>query len=358
MLLYGTIAMAKVSGPCADCHTMHNMQGGNELYPNGPYGALTKGDCIGCHMRNDGDTLGGTLDQIPIVYNAQDPNYGVNGTDGDTLAGGNFYWVVTKGNEYGHNVEGIPGVTFDMSPPGFDGGRPDAEGNKPANGTWPSNQMVTCAGLYGCHGRHTEDDNWASIRGAHHADDTTIDGNTVGTSYRFLIGILGKEDDDWEYKPDSLHHNQYKGIHRTDDQNYDSSTISYLCAECHGEFHNGNGNVGDASPWLRHPTDFDLGAASGSEYASYNGGTGTGNTYSVVAPVASVDVSNVLDKVNPGSTDGTAIVMCISCHRAHGTPYKDLLRWPYLPDEGGQCTVGGGSGGCGCLICHTEKGTY
>jgi predicted CXXCH cytochrome family protein len=44
------------------------------------------------------------------------------------------------------------------------------------------------------------------------------------------------------------------------------------------------------------------------------------------------------------STAGDAIVTCISCHRAHGSPYYKLLRWDYA-----------GSISTGCAYCHTSK---
>ncbi len=38
------------------------------------------------------------------------------------------------------------------------------------------------------------------MEGAHHKDDSGgITGASVGLSYRFLKGILGKEDTDWEH---------------------------------------------------------------------------------------------------------------------------------------------------------------
>ncbi len=377
ILFSASMTMAAVSGLCVDCHTMHWSQdgttptsayhGGTTIGSDGPYGALLVNDCLGCHSRSDTDTLGGTSDEIPIVYNISEPTYGNDGTDGDTLAGGNFHWVDTD-KPKGHNVPGIGEV--DIAPPGYDSGRPDKDGLSPGNGTWVAGTRVTCAGINGCHGQHrlTDTDDWSSIRGAHHEDDTCLKpstydtalaGTTVGKSYRFLYGIVGLEDSDWEFKPDSSSHNQYKGIHRGNDATTDTSTISYLCAECHGLFHNDNGNgaTGDASPWLRHPTDFDMANAAGSEYEKYNGSTGDPATYSVVAPVGLqtfINNQTVLTEVHVETASGDAIVLCISCHRAHGTKWDDLLRWNYV-ETGSVMSAGSGAGNVGCFICHTTK---
>ena len=352
--LLSGVVLARVTGPCAGCHTMHNSQNGSEPVAGGPLVALTRGGCVGCHSSNTNDTRTGTSDNIPIAHNSVQPTYGVNGTDGDTLAGGNFYWVATGTDNVGHNVDGICNADGTLAtPPGFDGGRPDTEGNRPGGGAWPANQKVTCAGVYGCHGRHTDNDSYTALKGSHHVDDSTIDGSTVAKSYRFLLGITGKEDSDWEYRPTSTAHNQYKGKDRVDDADVTgTNTISYLCCQCHGKFHNGNGNVGDASPWLRHPTDFDLARATGTEYVYYNGSAGAGTaTFSVVAPVASADVSSVLSTVTVGgSGNDTAIITCVTCHRAHGTKWDDSLRWQYSG-----MVAGGGGGNVGCFICHTTK---
>jgi hypothetical protein len=351
-------AMAKVAGQCADCHTMHNSQDGADVVGTGPFNALTKGDCVGCHTGTNTEGH-----NIPYVDDSTGtPNYGASdfGTDGDTLAGGSFYWLRTDLDSYGHNVVGIKATDGDIgqTPPGFDA---TFSANGQVGSTWASNQL-TCAGTYGCHGNHTNADDFADISGAHHADDSTIDGSTVGKSFRFLNGILGLEDPEWEFTPTTALHNQYKGDGRSDDTATDTSTISYLCAECHGIFHSGAGDSGKdgadlggadfGSPWLRHPTDFDLGDATGAEYADYPGDFGTAQgDYSVVAPVGSADVSAVLSTVTTGSADGTAIVTCISCHRAHGTPYADLLRWDYAAN----CNVGDTDQDCGCFACHTTK---
>jgi len=133
----------------------------------------------------------------------------------------------------------------------------------------------------------------------------------------------------------------------------DTSTISWLCGECHGEYHTETTDVGTASPWLRHPTDLSLNDVTGTEYASYNAAADSAAApYSVIAPVASTDVSAILSTVNvtKAAEDDEAIVTCLSCHRAHGSPNSSLLRWEYTMDAGS-----GVGANTGCFICHTTK---
>ncbi len=337
-------ASAGVSGPCSDCHTMHNSQNGAPMAFNNsttPNRALTRGDCIGCH--SGATALKGSNNNIPVVIRTVDPGGQGNGL---TLAGGDFYWVATSGganDTCGHNVKGVAGVDSNLgyTPPGWNATTSNGIANGAAD--WGTNQL-TCAGTYGCHGSHTSTDNYAAIRGAHHGDNGTIDGLTTATSYRFLNGILGAEDSDWEYTVSSTDHNGYKGAngYTTSDNN----TISYLCAECHGNFHASSAisNVSyqgaGASPWLRHPTDFSLGSASGAGYSAYT-------TYNVTAPVGAINPDTTTSVITPNSND---IVTCISCHRAHGTNHADLLRWDYSA-----CNAGSANASCGCFACHTNK---
>lgn len=331
MAITGTL-QARVTGECSNCHTMHYSQGGSTLSEwgqNGPYKSLIINTCVGCHMAPSATQNDGT--GTPYVHSIQAPTYGDTGTESttNTLAGGSFYWMKTD-KTTGHDVDGIATV-FDMLPPGYPGSAYDS--NRDAS--WPGSQRVTCAGKYGCHGTTNTQDLYVAMKGGHHGDDSQTDGTTLGKSYRLLDGAAGKEDSDWEYQPTSSAHNQYKAIHRTLETTTDSTTISYLCGQCHGNFHSGSGNLNNQSPWLRHPTDVQL--PSSGEYGAYT-------TYSVVAPVGSLDVTTVLQSVNPGTTN--CIVTCISCHRAHGSPYYKMMRWDYKNWPPGDN---------GCNVCHTSK---
>jgi len=360
-------AQAKVTGQCALCHTMHNSQNGQPMTKDHElHRALTRADCIGCHTADANHDNNGT-NIIPYVMSVNEPTYDLTGTesDTDTLAGGSFYWVATNGGNNptcGHNVKGLAGEdpNLGLTPPGWcatlEASTYSQLAGEVTNGHGWTHQL-TCAGTWGCHGKHVgpngEDlDDFAAIRGAHHGDDGTINGTTVANSFRFLFGITGTECNipghKWEYHPDASDHNEYQGANDYNLSTKDPHTISYLCAECHGEFH---ADTGGGSPWLRHPTDYEM--QNKGEYAYYGGGSPTNDshTYQVIAPVASEDATSILSTVSFASNQG--IVTCISCHRAHGTPYPDLLRWDY--DK--YCIAGGSytSDQCGCFKCHTQK---
>ena len=312
---------AKVSGQCSNCHTMHNSQDGaavvyelNSEYTgydavSTPKNLLLKSDCAGCHSSTSTATITGN---IPIVFNTS--------TFSDPLAAGNFSYVQDDDLK-GHNVDFIQAqdATLGRTPPG---------------GNTMSSQL-TCAGEYGCHGDRTSGKtNYTGMKGAHHTDDSGgITGASLGLSYRFLNGILGTEDNDWEQET-PVDHNQYKGS-----LSGATNTISYLCSRCHGDFHTWTGGaseVGTASPWLRHPTDVDL--PNSGEFASYT-------TYNATAPVAQTSPGLTTDDtIVPGSD----AVMCLSCHRAHSSPYYKILRWDVKSSSLATAMSG-------CNVCHTSK---
>jgi hypothetical protein len=330
---------------------MHNSQAGGLVTSNlidgqysdsvNPNRALLNTNCIGCHQ---GVNSPSSLDS-PYVLDITGPDYGVTGTEGNTLAGGNFYWVSQGFDATGHNVASVAPADNRL-------------GNLPPGQTMPLSSQLSCAGSFGCHGDRAVNDQIESMFTAHHNNDMTTwkDGSTLPASYRFLNGIKGLEDQQYEFLPGSGlaggHHNKYFGQDRSNENDTAEGTISSLCAQCHGDFHNGSGNITDglmgAGVWLRHPTDYDMGNTdAGSEYRSYgdSGGGGT-NEYSVVSPLATANTSDVLNSTVFTETDDT-IVMCLSCHRAHGTPYDAILRWDYKSWPGG--------GFNGCAVCHTSK---
>jgi hypothetical protein len=359
MLVFGFADARITTTACVDCHTMHNSQNGNPVATddNGdltttPHGNLLKSTCLGCHR---GDTPSDGSAVIPLVYSTTAPaNLFTN-----TYAGGSFSWVSTQGDVYGHNVKGF------SSADDCDGATPCTMYPPPGYGgsivTWTSTQQLTCAGTYGCHGDRTNDsdssgvtDDYEATRGAHHANDTTINGTTVGTSFRFLLGVVGTEmnaaPNKWAYNMTPSIHNEYKGLttpaaNVTDDSPGAGGSISGLCAECHGKFHSQPDRAtatATASPWLRHPTDILLN--TGGEVTDYNTPLGT---YNIKAPVARQNPPTTPSTSVDTVTETSDIVMCLSCHVAHGSDQPDLLRFAY----GDSMTIAGGS----CLTCHTAK---
>lgn len=345
-------AIAAITGPCVNCHTMHNSQGGTHMIQylgpgetdTNPQGVLLRATCLGCHAMGTGnsiESIGGT--QVPQVYHS--------GTD---LAGGNFDYMLSDDTK-GHNVK-----EFGNSDDNLDA----APGILPVGGhpAIVKDENLTCAGYIGCHGIRKDDETEPPttgvpmLKGAHHqnVEGKCATADTVANSYRFLLGVKGLENttDRWLNK-DANSHNEYFGdttpmdvscanpchIGGTGPVRPPNNTISGFCATCHGLYHDRNSIGGTTSPFQRHPNDVVL-KGSG-EYASYT-------NYSVEAPVAR---PTVYDNPSATVTPGTDVVMCLSCHGTHATNYPDMLRWDYDTMLAG----GGGASGTGCFTCHTTK---
>jgi predicted CXXCH cytochrome family protein len=242
------------------------------------------------------------------------------------------------------------------------------------------NTTFTCAGNDGCHGIRNRlagqnvDGNGTNVKlqglsamtGAHHYNvDGQIDGTVAGadatdpaSSYRFLNGLYGTEDLDWQNTVDATDHNTYFGVNGSPfvtalgcenchTNGHGSTTTAYMqapgnsisgfCATCHGTFH---ADTDAAGSFIRHPTDYAIPAET--EYVAYT-------TYDLTAPVARTNLT-IADNsvVTPGG--GTDVVACLSCHVAHGSDNAGMLRFDY-----GTMIAGGGEVSGGCFACHTTK---
>ncbi len=347
LLLYPLQTSAKVISKCTNCHTMHDSEEGASVTAGNPQPALMNlsegSSCWGCHA------VGGSNNIDPLTGAPQ-----VNHTAANDLAGGNFAYITGAKNGVtgttetrGHNVI-ITGVVDDNFGSAYP---PGDEFSQISDGF--TMETFTCAGTFGCHGDRSVQDENQAISGAHHANDAalkygTIDesfqGSTVGTSYRFLLGVKGGEDTDWQATESASDHNEYKGMTSGVESTRifpGSNSISGFCAECHGNFHGEESDIGTGGLWRRHPTDISL-PGDGTEYAAYT-------SYSVEVPVARISIPNAPgSSIDPNETTDD-IVMCLSCHRAHASPNRDSLRWNY------EEMIAGGGGSGGCFTCHTSK---
>jgi len=275
----------------------------------------------------------------------------------------------------------------------------------------------TCAGARGCHGTRSQilagdtvdngtDNNFelgarrvgmAAISGAHHnnwsndgpktganyPDDETAfhDGQRVADGYRFIPGLwgFGNETNTWENN--DADHNEYYGSPTngltteigscgachiqghaggTSSRAAFNSTLrvpnnsmSGFCSNCHGKFHSaGNGedyvDNGVSGAFLRHPSDYVI--PNSGEYAAYT-------TYTASAPVARQDITIFSGGGSTAVSPGNDMVMCLSCHVAHGSDQDYILRFDYTTMTAGfYGDIPTAQAAGGCLACHTTKG--
>ncbi len=314
VLTYG-MANAIATGVCSGCHTMHASQNGTTM-GDGPNPNLTLSTCITCH------TSASVVPAAPKIADAY---------PGSSSAGGSF----DTGTTTDANVHNVSELNTLLDAVGADGDL----SNTPPGGTVLTSQLK-CAGANGCHGDHTGATSDAGIKGFHHGT------HALSSTYRFLVyttdiasgtgqnTIGGTGSTDWEEGgADATNHNLYKSGVGTD-------TISKFCAVCHGLFH-GNANTFNGSDWIRHPTEeevSDLGSVA-SITVDYDENPFAFTSFSGMSTTTAT---------NYNATNGQ--VMCLSCHRAHGSDQADLLRFNYANQIAG--TTGTTTG---CLACHVGQ---
>lgn len=347
------LCQGAVKGQCSNCHTMHNSEEGqpvaysldNANHPvltATPFKSLLKTDCVGCHSSAGSDTIVTQGDsRTPIVFNMLKPTYPPDGSPSSALAGGNFYWVVQQGDQYGHNVYGISDPDLRL------GGAVPAPGGDDVG----ADPCATChrtlatpdTGCYGCHVPHHHTNGKSSVTG--------IDEGW----YRFLgsvmqagtidqpptEGVVGIEAPDWEQSPLSNKHNTYQGTPGPYSSFLESGSIDQKCTGCHGLFHN---QTTANSTWIRHPVDMAI--PDSGEFTGFT-------TYNPLVPVTRQNVKPE-DANFSVIKRGSDMVSCISCHRAHSSPYPAMLRWAYRSWPGTDPYTGKPAMN-GCAVCHTNK---
>jgi hypothetical protein len=154
-------------------------------------------------------------------------------------------------------------------------------------------------------------------------------------------GVVGIEAGDWEQNPSAVQHNTYQGSTGLYTSYLESGSINQKCAGCHGRFH---AETLATSTWIRHPVDVAI-----PDSGEFVGVT----TYNPLVPVARPNV-DLADANFSNIERGSDLVSCISCHRAHGSPYPAMLRWAYRDWPGTDShTLQPALNGC--AVCHTDK---
>jgi hypothetical protein len=335
--LFSSPASAAVSGPCSNCHTMHNSQSPWPdqwgLQDEGPRGALVADTCLGCHTTDGSDPF--DENKYPYVKSSL-----LDGFDDDNCIAGGFF---PHNDDDGLDNEGrAHSMGSTETPPGYNAG----DGGPQSDWYMGVKRGLACAGDSGCHGKHDIENPMGAIKGGHHAPEADV--------YRILYidyqGVRSVGADDYE---EELIKNVTPGTTGTStyDHNVYSAdadaeeTISELCANCHGDFHGDDDtsvNDDGKSPFKRHPSDVSL-------PDDWELGT---------VALVSDNYDDRDRKYNPlGFPDadegGDPRATCLSCHRAHGTENLDILRFDYDKQLAGQEEASQVK--YGCLGCHNEQ---
>lgn len=306
----------------------------------------------------------------------------------------------------GHNADGLIGNDGQLAgPPGFSMG--PMHYHTSSTSTLGHSMVVGCAGYNGCHGVRfqmidtgavdansnpilVERKGIAALVGSHHQDVSggNLAATDVWNSYRFLLGTKGMESPNWTDLTSD--HNEYYGVNdasvtsatpygigSTPEDNFVTTitgqtgcsrchvgdphatglattqnsvvnrtgTMTNFCETCHSQFHSSSTDPNETA-FLRHPSDYII--PDRGEYAAI------GANYTNTAPIALTDgdtITSMHTSDLAAVQAGQGVVMCLSCHVAHGSPYDHMLRFNYLDIQAGAGT----NAGVGCFHCHTAK---
>jgi hypothetical protein len=279
---------------CNGCHTMHNSQNGEPVDQHATAGneyllmkSTPSDTCLNCHSR-----------------------YGQCSTDGQSLSpGGDFYWTridvswtnsenvlfLVEGREHGHNI------------------------NAPGHGLSPDQLLSVAPGgayqssILGCHSCHDPHGN-TNFRMLYGIGETAEDypgGYTFSFAAPVAIGL------------NSETARNGAGAEKTGQHTAYISGMSEWCANCHQAM------LSDASSSHLHSVGVEIGAQVSRNYNSYvTTGDMTGDWSTAYLPLVPFeDPANTT--TGTSGTMSSSKVMCLTCHRAHASPYADAGRWDF-----------------------------
>ena len=322
------LSRAMVTGECSNCHTVHNSQHGKDMQTgyaessSAQANLLRATNCLGCHASSESTWYG--TGGAPIVYNASGPNYGDND---EGLAAGNFYYTTTASGasettSRGHSLDCI-GSADDNSAPSSDQRTSCGSGCHMPDGL-RTNGCESCH--FPAHHKGSSSGGWADADNGYYRFLGPVpdpDGGTTG----HLWGIRGYEDNDWQKSTGSIDHNEYSGERKT--TGYFS--INHFCAGCHYAS-SGPSNCGlfsTITSTTYHKANLVLPNHNTTNWDGYYPNE-TG-IYSPLLPIARSNITSYnTSPSNNVAYDANDTLMCLTCHRAHASPYDKMLRWDYL----------------------------
>jgi nitrate/TMAO reductase-like tetraheme cytochrome c subunit len=272
---------------CDGCHSMHNStdnpRGGSATSADLMKGSDASSTCLNCHMGSAG-------------------SYHIATTNGGTMSqGGDFFWVKTDYTWMGRSLQTSTGESHGHNIVAADFGFAADSTNATAPGGTMNSAILGCTSCHDPHGQVSGTTAAISVSGSYGAADPT-DGSIHG-NYR----LLG--DDGFKQITSAAPVATSNGSSGTY-VNYGTGMTDW-CLSCHSAF-NDNSNM--------HPTGIPV-------PTTYNNYVKTGDMSGVAATAFDSlvpfergvnDGSLLTANSTMGVEDSNDVVMCLSCHRAHG----------------------------------------
>ena len=308
--------------------------------------------CDGCHSMHAGNGNlaadgGYFVSQGPSLTNGSDPSstclnchngaarYHVNSSDGsNTNEGGDFHWI--QDNGYTYNVRGtatpVDHNNFGHNVVAADYGlAADANLTAAPGGTFPAADLG-CTSCHDPHGEVSGATGPISVSGSYGDDPAAEEAGSIAGNYR----LLG--DDGYQITTSDGTVNFANDAPIARANSYDGASVQYgdgmsgWCANCHSGFYFANTALALAAGM--HPTEVGSKAAYATYVASGNTAGDAAFGYDPLVPIerggvtASSDLPDPTPGVDAAASDGSGgQVMCLTCHRAHASPFDNALRW-------------------------------
>jgi len=386
---------------CTDCHDQFGANHAASQDGTTPAAVLKKADisdlCLSCHTKGrntaytadlPGVQLGDWTAPIVMTDNGITP-------PGIAMPAGDFFWSNSDPRK-GHN----PAYTKDSSVPTSKAIKGDPVlGNTPPGGSLAGPQW-SCISCHGAHSRFDgSNSSWRQLKRKvnnvnvtgdvrQYAVETAkssvvqdprfepIKSNSRGEMQGNYHTELRKDGNPLEgadlFQPESdTNKNVYRG------------GFSSFCSACHGDFHGGNQESGRSDgrnraggSWVKHPTNLRLGESSKYGVDAYTASiTNTQGTnpnpvgydwkYPVVKGDYDFSVKSSIASAAQRSISSEDRIMCLTCHKAHATQFKNMTRWDTeahafiaagQKDFAGEISIGDNPA-YGCGKCHQMGGT-
>jgi hypothetical protein len=278
---------------CNGCHTMHNSElGALDGFDNSGT-ALLKGEsasdvCLACHGRPSAS--------YSVFTGTADPTAPQKAGKG--AGGGDFVFLLEDNLNDGHRGASSPilgergGHNVYSPAKGLDY---DTTLNEAPGGTYDKEDL----GCSSCHEPH----GGKQFRFLHYgANPKTSPGD-----FALVAEVVADETSVFSTESNANHTGYQSGM-------------ADFCSACHGDFHS------EDSGRLVHPTRT-VGSTIATNYNDYDG---TDQPASATPYLADVPVEFAANATShTGNIDGTAKVMCLTCHRAHATSGPAAGRWDF-----------------------------
>jgi len=332
---------------CESCHTMHNSVNGVRTQATNTWNQ----NILGLQVGMAGPSLVQASDRSSVCLNC----HGVADTTAngyhimslgqaiptERTPGGDFAWLSqggTQGPRKGHSI-----IAADF---GFTTADPTKTLGVSPGGNYPTNQLF-CVSCHDPHGTYRKLPGFSgtfarsgapiATSGSYGADPSATANTAVG-AYRLLAGK------NWQpsfitnaslaFASDPMNAASPSSYNRSEAASDTlvayGKGVSEWCANCHQAMLTSTSTVANGHV---HPNAQALSSGLVANYNSYvKTGDSTGTQgYTSLVPIQNDNLivnSQLATALTSTTIQGTAQVMCLTCHRAHAGGFNAMLRWP------------------------------